>query len=292
MLSKVIYGLCIPYQLTSSAILLRSVQSPGRVALSRSCLSLVLWNKLYISTRQVSGYRIRPVLFPCWLTCFSSLGFTDPINRSFPVIASPPIWPGLTLTDILGLDWADINLSSFSLSAPSDSRFNLWLLLDRRRRWRCSTKFMGLKFSRVRRKISISAGKKLRMFEASANNRDWITVNYTQTANQSESSPASRENIRTNESRVSDLSDWETRSDGQDGQRVMMEQLLMCQTQSRLVSPVELPTSRHHLYNWDSSVILVNHYKIGILPSNVYQRRIHFLPTGRLSKPRYNIYII
>ena len=164
------------------------------------------------------------------------------------------------------LSWYQSLLSlslSLSLSAPSDSRFNLWLLLDRRRRWRCSTKFMGLKFSRVRRKISISAGKKLRMFEASANNRDWITVNYTQTVNQSESSPASRENIRTNQSRVSDLSDWETRSDGQDGQRVMMEQLLMCQTQSGLVSPVELPTSRHHLDNyWDLNCWLPSFYLI------------------------------
>ena len=73
-----------------------------------------------------------------------------------------------------GSDWTDINLLSLSLSL---SAIWLGLISDFYRTGRCC-KFMGLKFWSSVVKISISDGKKLRMFEPSANNRDWITVNY------------------------------------------------------------------------------------------------------------------
>ena len=88
----------------------------------------------------------------------------------------------------------------------------------------------------VRRKISISDGKKLRMFEPSDNNRDWIRLNYNggfQTPSQSENSPSSRENILTNQSPEC----WQSQTECCDGQDVLMEQLLICQLQSELVSP-------------------------------------------------------
>ena len=88
----------------------------------------------------------------------------------------------------------------------------------------------------VRRKISISDAKKLRMFEPSDNNRDWIRLNYnggSQTPSQSESSPSSRENITTNQSKEC----WQSQTECCDGQDVLMEQLLISQLQSELVSP-------------------------------------------------------
>ena len=88
----------------------------------------------------------------------------------------------------------------------------------------------------VRRKISISDGKKLRMFEPSDNNRDWIRLYNNggfQTHSQSENSPSSRENILTNQSPEC----WQCQTECCNGQDVLMEQLLICQLQSELVSP-------------------------------------------------------